>query len=130
MSEESFEPELGQALFGQPTKEYQVAWELQSGLEMIRHYLNIAFDLEGDPFGNSGADFKCSVFEVNSYSWNEDVEQPYNFRWRDLEVSWYKYFGRGMSVNRAPKVREIIKMVHECLDVLRSMGGEANNDPS
>jgi len=29
-----------------------------------------------------------------------------------------------MNVNRVPKVREIIEMVHECLDVLRSMGGK------
>jgi hypothetical protein len=92
---------------------------------MIRHYLNIAFDLEGDPFSNTGADFKCNAFEVESYSWNEDIEQPYNFKWRDLEVSWYKYCGRGMSVNRVPKVREIIEMVHECLDELRRMNGEA-----
>ena len=33
-------------------------------------------------------------------------------------------FGRGMSVNRVPKVREIIEMVHECLDELRRMNGE------
>ena len=126
MNEENFEfePELGQAIFGQPTKECQVGWELESGLEMIRHYLDIAFDLDGDPFDNSGAAFKCAVFEVESYSWNDEVEQPYNFKWRDLEVSWYKYFGRGMSVNRVPKAREITEMIHECLDELRRMNGE------
>ena len=126
MTEEDFayEPELGQAIFGRPTKEYKVGWELEGALEMIRHYLNIAFDLEGDPFSNSGTDFKCNAFEVESYSWSEEVDQPYNFKWRDLEVSWYKYCGRGMSVNRVPKVREIIEMVHECLDELRRMNGE------
>jgi len=60
------------------------------------------------PFENTATTWKCDTFEIEAYSWNEDYDQPYNFKYKDIEISWYKYFGRGMSVNKQVKYNEKI----------------------
>jgi hypothetical protein len=116
-----YEPELGQVVFGQPYQKYDVDYWLESAITAIRHYLVATKDNDfADPFSNSGGDFTCDAFEVQAYNWNDEVDQPYNFKWRDLQVSWYKYFGRGMSANRKVKRGELLKMVDECIDAIRA----------
>ena len=73
------------------------------------------------PFGNTGNKFKNDVFEVEAYSWNDDVEQPYNFKWKDYEVSWYKYLGRGCTINKEMTPDTGAKMLDECLKSIRKM---------
>jgi len=41
-----------------------------------------------------------------------------NFKWRDLEISWYKYVGRGMSANRKMTTKEIEEMLDDCLKAI------------
>ena len=106
-------------MFGQPHQEFEVPSYVDAALEAIRSEVgrvewNIRQE-EFDPFGNTGADYKNDTFEVHAYSWNEEEEQPYNFKWKDLEISWYKYLGRGMSMNRETNPNEIAEMLDECL---------------
>jgi len=76
------------------------------------------------PFDDTGNRYKNETFEVVAYSWDDEKEQPYNFRWvnkktgKPLEVSWYKYLGRGTSVNRKVSPAEIEMMLDECLESL------------
>lgn len=114
-----YEPELGQAVFGQPFKKYECPDHIEALLSYIGYELERVMHNNGvhdfnNPFGNTGADFKNDVFEVDAYDWGNE-EQPYNFKWRDFEVSWYKYLGRGMSCNRELKPKEAIEMFNECL---------------
>ena len=76
-------------------------------------------DEEQSPFDNSGMSYIADTFEVEAYSWDETYNQPYNFKWKDLEISWYKYLGRGMSMNRETSPDEIVKMMNECLSSIR-----------
>ena len=76
------------------------------------------------PFGNTGNKFSNDVFEVEAYDWNEDHDQTYNFKWRDFEVSWYKYFGRGMSSNRFISPKECAIMLEEILESLSKIDEE------
>jgi len=73
-----------------------------------------------NPFDNTAENYKNKIFEVISYDWSEDYEsgiiQPYNFKWRNLEVKWYKYLGRGMECNRQISNDEISTMLNECLE--------------
>ncbi len=114
-----YNPELGQYLFGQTPQAYEPSDFLESALTLISHAWSEATG-EGwnSPFGNYGSKWKCDTFEVEAYSWNEEYDQPYNFKWRDIEISWYKYLGRGMSVNREVSFEEVTQMVKECLDDL------------
>lgn len=48
---------------------------------------------------NVGVTLITPAFEARSYVWSEnspEAELP-NFKYKDLEVSWYKHLGRGMS---------------------------------
>jgi len=119
----SYVPELGQALFGQPTQEYGCPGYIYSHLSTIRDELDRVMwnihQVEYDsPFGNTGNKYKNDVFEVCAYSWDDDVEQPYNFKYKDIEISWYKYLGRGMSMNRSVDPVEAADMLNDCIESL------------
>ena len=122
MDQPSFRPEIGQALFGQPHQAHEVPEIMEAALAFIRHRLdtvmwNIHQKEYVSPFSNTGNSFKNDVFEAVAYSWGEE-EQPYNFAWKDLRISWYKHAGRGMSSN-IPVTPQIAS---DCLvDCLRSL---------
>lgn len=121
----NYEPELGQHVFGQPYKTYQASNLLIAALEAIGEELhrvmgNIHQEDFSSPFSNTGDSFKeIEEFQVDAYSWNEEYEQPWNFKWKDIEVSWYKYLGRGTSVNRDISASEISTMLDACIDALQ-----------
>lgn len=117
--QQEYEPELGQMLFGQPSQRYEAPESLEHALFLLGENVVAAAEARGErmgnPFSNTGERFKNDVFEVQAYSWDEDEEQPFNFAWRDLRVSWYKYAGRGMSVNMKVDVHLVNEMLVECL---------------
>ncbi len=116
-----YKPELGQAIFGQPAKQYEVPDIWHAALAMLRDELDRAmWNLHqqdyASPFGNTGNRFdECTEFTVEAYSWDDEVEQPFNFKWRDVEIGWYKYLGRGMSANRELTPDLAAEMLGECL---------------
>jgi hypothetical protein len=125
-----YEPELGQAAFGQPCKEWEASDLLIAALHAIEARLamlmgNIHQVEYATPFENSGAKFKCDRFEAEAYSWGNEA-QPFNFKWRDIEVSWYKCLGRGTSVNRDVRPNEIEAMLEDCLAGLAAYGKQHN----
>lgn len=68
-----------------------------------------------------GQDFKNDVFEMHPYWWgDEDALEAYqpNFQCGDIEIRWYKYIGRGMSVNRAVTREEIEVIFRKCCESL------------
>ena len=73
------------------------------------------------PFENTSNSFKNNVFEVQAYDWNDDVEQPYNFKCDDIEISWYKYLGRDTTINGEYKPQKIIDMFNKCLQSILDM---------
>lgn len=66
-----------------------------------------------NPGNNSAERFDCPVFQMAAYDWSEC--RDWNFRWRDVEVSWYKYMGRGMTSNIQLTTRHALDMIAECL---------------
>jgi len=125
-----YEPELGQAVFGQPYKQFGVSAQLESAMVAIETRLMLKMGLIDknfeSPFRNTGSKFYCDTFLVEAYSWNDEYDQEWNFKWRDLEVSWYKHLGRGMSANRKVSDKEITEMLDECYDAIRRY--EAHDD--
>lgn len=73
------------------------------------------------PFENTSNSFKNNVFEVQAYDWNDDVEQPYNFKCDDIEISWYKYLGRDTTINGEYEPQVIIDMFNKCLKSILNM---------
>ena len=73
------------------------------------------------PFENTANSFKNDVFEVQAYDWSEDIEQPYNFKCGDIEISWYKYLGRDTTINGEYEPQVIIDMFNKCLQSILDM---------
>lgn len=73
------------------------------------------------PFENTSNSFKNDVFEVQAYDWNDDVEQLYNFKCDDIEISWYKYLGRDTTINGKYEPQVIIDMFNKCLKSILNM---------
>jgi len=121
---DNYEPELGQMFFGQPWQSHEAPELLKAALsaiddELDRIMWNIHQEVYNSPFSNTGASFKeLKEFQVEAYSWNDEYEQPWNFKWQDIEVGWYKHMLRGTSVNREVTPDEIAKLLKACLAAL------------
>lgn len=67
------------------------------------------------PFLNSGNSYSNDTFQVQAYRW--DTPNIWNFKWRDIEIKWYKNFGRGLEVKDL-SFEEINDMLNDCLQSL------------
>lgn len=113
---EKLKLEVGSIPMDQASREFGVSTLLEYSLRVLGENIVAASkERRDDPFENTGSRFKNDVFEVEAYSWDDEYEQPFNFRWRDLRVSWYKYIGRGMSANRPVDAQTVHEMLIECL---------------
>ena len=119
-----YEPEFGQAIFGQPWQQHEASELLIAALEYLDSELcrvmwNKHQESYDSPFRNTGNSFKNDVFEVCAYSWDDTKEQPYNFKYNDIKISWYKYLGRGTTINRNISNDEISDMLDKCLESVK-----------
>ena len=89
--------------------------------QLDRVMWNIHQEEYQSPFENTANSFKNDVFEVQAYDWNDDVEQPYNFKCDDIEISWYKYLGRDTTINGEYESQKIIDMFNKCLQSILDM---------
>lgn len=129
----AFEPELGQMIFGQPHKSFAVPEIAIAALaaidtELSRAMCNIEQREYSSPFCNTGNEFECPEFKVEAYSWNEEYTQPFNFRWRGIEISWYKWFGRGTSSNIEITPNMASEMLESCLLAIREYEKSKDED--
>ena len=97
---------------------YIVALLKEIDCQLSRIMWNINQKEYNSPFDNTANTFKNKVFEVQAYSWDDEVEQLYNFKCGDIEISWYKYLGRDTTINKEFTYKEIINMFNRCIDSL------------
>lgn len=131
MQIKKYEQRLGAGIIGRPTKEFEAPEWLLAFLEYIRQEIRRVEwnrrQKEFDPFNHiRGADFpqkyQTDKFEVRGYNWApENPGETTNFKWRDLEISWYKWLGRETSMNRPISVEEGAAMLEECLESVRKI---------
>jgi hypothetical protein len=132
MTGHPYQPELGQMIFGQPSQSYEGSELLDAALRAISNELdramwNIEQEEYSSPFDNTGNRFECDTFKAHAYSWGDD-EQPWNFKWRDVEISWYKWSGRGLSTNKPLPPDLISEMLDDCLGAVRRHEREKRPD--
>jgi hypothetical protein len=114
------QPELGQALFGQPHQIYGCPAFIVHVLEVISNTWEQFHRDEPNPFSNSGYRYNGVKFSVHAYSWNEEENQEWNFKWRDVRISWYKWCGRGTTMNRRIRQEEAHEMLIECMAEIKA----------
>jgi len=116
-----YEPELGQMLNGQPYHRYECPEYIVALLQYLEYEMENTYDEidTGSPFRNTGNTFNNDIFQVEAYSWNEDIPQLWNFKYENIEISWYKHLGRGTTINREVTPEEAINMFDKCLESIR-----------
>ena len=119
-----FTPQIGQFLYGQSWQpwdcpEYIVALLRYLDYEMDRVWRNNSIQYDS-PFDNSGnvIGYRNDVFEVHAYDWGEE-QQGFNFKYEDIEISWYKGLGRATTINRLVTPDEMVVMFSRCLESVR-----------
>ena len=91
--------------------------------EMERVHWNV-FQKEMDsPFENTGSRYMGKSLKVKAYSWGDDDPIEWNFKFGDIEVSWYKHLGRGTRINIDPKSKHfkemMLEMYNTCIEEVR-----------
>lgn len=112
--------ELGQALFwGGRIQAQDCPQYILKGLRKLENKLLKFYPSEYNPFQNTGnvAGIKTSAFEAHSFDWSDSL-QPFNFKYKNIEISWYKYLGRGMTISCPVTRAESSTMIKECLKSL------------
>lgn len=115
---EPYAPELGQALFGNPTCQHDFdampsSYAVEEMLNVLWHFVD----------GDSYEPFSNDVFEMRPYYWGdveEETDKP-NFLHRasGLEIRWYKHIGRGMTVNKHVCPECFLPIFAECMNSLQ-----------
>lgn len=129
MMANEYTPELGQALFGQPTQAYESDNLMDAAINLLADELNRVLGNVtqqhpiDSPFSNTGARFDTDGLSVHAYSWADD-DQPWNLKGGDVEVSWYKWAGRGMSVNKPMVADETKAFLDRSLDIILDCEGK------
>lgn len=96
--------------------------DINRKLKIVAH--NIEYKEFDSPFENTGNSWANNVFEVQAYSWNDEVKQQYNFKCGNIEISWYKYLGRDTTINKEFTEKEIISMYNKCIESLNKLNLE------
>ena len=116
--------EIGNMLFNtNANQQYECPQYVIALLEGINTKLSVQYwnkfqkEIES-PFENTASHFKNDVFEVEAYSWDDEYCQPYNFKWNEIEISWYKYLGRDTTVNVKITPERAIEMFDSCIESL------------
>lgn len=116
-----YTPELGQLCFGQPYHTHIMTNDVECALRLLGNLIvDLGYRVDS-PANNSGMQFKNDVFEMNAYSWDEDTPQPYCFKYDDFEASWYKYLGRGSTMNRDITLIELLDIFKACANSLEEV---------
>ena len=80
---------------------------------------NQRHEMTDTPFINSGLKYENDTFSVNAYIWDEDDNTP-NFVYKDINVYWYKHYGRGLYVTAGHEIslEDLCSMNEDCIKAI------------
>lgn len=116
-----YEPELGHAVFGQPPQTFECPMHMLAVLRALAQQWEVIRGEDPSPFDNTGVFYQCDGLCIQAYCWNEEIAQPWNLKWEDIEISWYKYLGRGISINNEVSIARAQELKASCLKLLPSL---------
>lgn len=111
-----YQAELGQSVAGRKSQEFECG-ELIVGF-LITLGISILFKHGINPMNSSGESYCNNTFEAHAYDWDNEETQSFNFKYKDIKISWYKYVGRGTSINREVNTLDLKIMILDCLKSL------------
>ena len=118
-----YEPELGQAMFGNATGQYEVPDYVDALiLYLVQEWERIHWNTQQEEFDHY-TNHALGNLVWRPYWWGKDdapeVVLP-NLEFNDVEIRWYKHIGRGMSVNVKWYPNEWVDWFDDCLAHIRS----------
>lgn len=118
------EVELGNMIFNSNVNQYYQCPEYITSLLMgieaklrVKYWNKHQQEIDS-PFDNTSSRYENDTFQVEAYNWNDEYEQPYNFKWKNIEISWYKYLGRDMTINQKITPQQAVEMFDDCIKSL------------
>ena len=120
----SFQPELGQMAFGNPTGEHACPHWVDALVKELLSEIGRVFWNENQREWNGFEDPKITGIEFRPYYWGEDEDEAAksNFKHGDIEVRWYKHPGRSTSLNVEATPEVIISWFESALDAIHASG--------
>jgi hypothetical protein len=119
--------ELGNIMFNNnKNQKYDCPDWIIALLKDIKDKLDIAFwnkyQLEiPSPFENTAGIHEGNCFQVYAYNWSNKKSKSYNFKYKDIEISWYKSLGRDTTINGEYSSEVIIEMYNDIIKEIRSI---------
>jgi hypothetical protein len=120
--------ELGQYVSGREPASFQCPSFVEAGLQYLACRIeaqarNQTQEPYNAPTGNNGAECSTGIFDMRAYCWNEESPKASlpNFHCRDFKVYWYKYLGRGMTMNKDIDANEFFEIIDDCIDSLHNL---------
>jgi len=71
-----------------------------------------------NPFRNTGTSYENDTFVVHSYNWVTEDDGFFRHPESGIEVSWYKWLGRGMCTNYFMEEKDFINIINDCIHSL------------
>ncbi len=117
-----YNPELGQAAFGNPNGEFGLPEFAEALLDYIFEEIGRRFWNKHQKEWSDAFDPEIPGIEVRPYWWgakdSPQAAKP-NFKFGDVKIWWYKYRGRGMSCNVTLPPDAWVGWFERCLKTIR-----------
>lgn len=95
--------ELGQAIFGNPTGDYEISDLGKACLHAVLDEIGRVFWNREQREWNCSDDPRIPGIEFRPYYWGDDEQEAAlpNLSFAGVEIRWYKHPGRGTTANQA-----------------------------
>lgn len=118
--------ELGQMVFGNPVGEYECPEYVEALFGYIFEEIERVYWNKNQKEWVKYEDPGFKGLEIRGYYWGDNKRESGkpNFRWNGVELRWYKYFGRSMTVNVSMTEKQWVEWFNDCLGYIRKNENE------
>jgi hypothetical protein len=113
--------ELGQMIFGNPFGEFECPEYVEAMVAYIFDEIERVYWNKNQKEWDRDTDPEFKGIKIREYYWGEDEKEAAkpNFTFKDVELRWYKHFGRSMTLNVSKDIGEWIIWFDDCLKCVR-----------
>ena len=114
--------ELGQMIFGNPVGAYECTDFVEALVSALFDEIERVYWNKNQQEWDKDEDPNFPGIEYHSYYWGDDDKEAVkpNFKFKDIEVRWYKHPFRYATVNVSMTEKEWKKWFDQCMKVIRN----------
>ena len=113
--------ELGQMVFGNPVGKFECPEYVEAMVNQIFEEISRIYWNNNQKEWERHEDPNLKGIEYRSYYWGEDEKEASkpNFSYGGVQLRWYKYFGRSMTLNVSKTPDEWVSWFNDCMEHIR-----------